>query len=152
MIDGSIQTRFQHSDSEKSFVSWLLAIGDMTLIDLIRKDTAKNRGGHFQQQHFFGKSANDSMVELLGQLPGDCATASKNVALREGVIALQVAIAGLPDDQRSAVQLHLLQGKSLQETAAAMDRTKASVRGLIHRAKESLAEAMGRVSLWLSRG
>ena len=57
------------------------------------------------------------MVDLLGQLPVEEATASQIVARREGVAALQVAIAGLPSDQRQAIQLHLLKGMTLEETA-----------------------------------
>ncbi|MCA9217194.1 MAG: sigma-70 family RNA polymerase sigma factor [Planctomycetales bacterium] len=145
-----LKIRRLRGDSERSFVAWLYAIGDMTLIDLVRKDTAQIRGGNFQRKQFAGDSANNSLVDLLGQLPGDSITASRNVAIKEGVAALQVAIASLPDDQRRAVQLHLLQGKSLDETADEMQRTKASVRSLLHRAKEQLADAMGRASNWLS--
>ena len=138
-------------DSPSAFAAWLLAIGDMTLIDLVRKETAQARGGQFHRQEFTGGSTTGSMAELLGQLAREEATASRIVASQEGVAALQVAIAGLSTDQRQAVQLHLLQGMTLQETCEAMGRSTASVRSLIHRAKENLAQAMGRASLWLSR-
>jgi RNA polymerase sigma factor (sigma-70 family) len=72
------------------------------------------------------------------------------MARRDAVLAVQVAVAGLPADQREAVRLHLLEGKSLQETAVAMDRTKSAVRSLIHRGKQKLSEALGRASLWFS--
>ena len=91
------------------------------------------------------------MAELLATLPSEDATASAIAASQEGIAALQVAIAGLPNDQRQAIQLHLLQGLTLQETSDAMERSTASVRSLVHRAKENLAQAMGRASLWLSR-
>jgi RNA polymerase sigma-70 factor (ECF subfamily) len=123
----------------------------MTLIDLVRRETRQARGGQFERQEFASDSVKGSLVDLLAQLPGEEKTGSQIVALEEGVAALQVAITGLPHDQRQAIQLRLLQGKTLQETSAAMDRTPASIRSLIHRAKESLAEAMGRASLWLSR-
>jgi RNA polymerase sigma-70 factor (ECF subfamily) len=138
-------------ESRHSFAAWLLAIGDMTLIDLVRRETRQARGGQFERQEFASDSVKGSLVDLLAQLPGEEKTGSQIVALEEGVAALQVAIAGLPHDQQQAIQLRLLQGKTLQETSAAMDRTPASIRSLIHRAKESLAEAMGRASLWLSR-
>ena len=65
-------------------------------------------------------------------------------------MALQVALAGLPEDQREAIRLNLLQGKTLEETATAMDRTTPAVRGLIRRGKQQLSEAMGRASVWMS--
>jgi RNA polymerase sigma-70 factor (ECF subfamily) len=138
-------------DSPRAFAAWLLAIGDMTLIDLVRKETAQARGGRFLRQELTRDSATGSMVALLEQLPGEEATASRIAASQEGIAALQVAIAGLPNDQRHAVQLHLLQGMTLQETSDALGRSTAAVRSLVHRAKENLAQAMGRASLWLSR-
>ena len=138
-------------DSSSEFTAWLLAIGNMILIDLVRKETTQGRGGKFRRQELTYDSTTGSVVELLGRLPVDEATASKIVARREGVAALQVAIAGLPSDQRRAIELHLLEGMTLQETSEAMDRSATSVRGLLYRAKVNLAEAMGRASLWLSR-
>ena len=138
-------------NAPRAFAAWLWAIGDMTLIDLVRHETAQTRGGKFRRQEYVGRSNNGSLVELIGQLPGEDTTASHDVALQEGIAALQVAIASLPNDQRQAIQLHLLQGKTLQETSDAMERTAASVRSLIHRAKENLSQAMGRASNWLSR-
>ena len=138
-------------NAPRAFLAWLWAIGDMTLIDLVRHETAQTRGGKFRRQEYAGRSNNGSLVEFLGQLPGKDATASHNVALQEGIAALQLAIASLPNDQRQAIQLHLLQGKTLQETSDAMERTSASVRSLIHRAKENLSQAMGRASNWLSK-
>lgn len=138
-------------DSPRALASWLLAIGNTVLIDLIRKETTQARGGQFRRQEQAQDSTTGSVVELLGQLPVEEATASQIVARREGVAALQVAIAGLPSDQRQAIQLHLLKGMTLEETGDAMDRSATAVRGLVHRAKKNLAEAMGRASLWLSR-
>ena len=138
-------------ESRHAFAAWLLVIGDMTLIDLVRRETRQARGGQFNRQEFTSDSVKGSLVDLLAQLPGEEKTGSQIVAHEEGVAALQVAIAGLPHDQRQAIQLRLLQGNTLQETSAAMERTPASIRSLIHRAKENLAEAMGRASLWLAR-
>ncbi len=138
-------------DSPSAFTAWLLAIGNMILIDLVRKETTQERGGKFRRQDLVHDSTTDSVMDILEQLPVDEATASQIVARREGVAALQVAIAGLPSDQRRAIELHLLQGMTLEETCDAMDRSKTSVRGLLYRAKVNLAEAMGRASLWLSR-
>ena len=123
----------------------------MILIDLVRKETTQGRGRKFRRQELTHDSTTGSVLEILEQLPVEAATASQIVARREGIAALQVAIAGLPSDQRRAIQLHLLEGMTLQETSEAMDRSSTSVRGLLYRAKENLAKAMGRASLWLSR-
>lgn len=138
-------------DSIHSFVAWLLAIGDMTLLEQIRRETTLTRGGQFQRQELTHDSTTGSMAELLATLPSEDATASAIAASKESIAALQVAIAGLPNDQRQAIQLHLFQGMTLQETSHVMERSTTAVRSLVHRAKKNLAEAMGRASLWLSR-
>lgn len=137
--------------SPKAVRAWLKTTGEMALLSVIRIERAKKRGGQFDRRQFATDSVTGSLVDLLEKLPGDSTTASSIVARQEGIAALQVTIAGLPDDQRQAIQLHLLQGKTLEETAVAMDRTPASIRSLIHRGKQNLAEAMGRASVWLSR-
>ena len=57
----------------------------------------------------------------------------------------------LPSDQRQAVRLRYLSGKSLEETAVAMGRTPNAVRSLVHRAKQRLHHALRRSSLWLDK-
>ena len=83
-------------NSRQAFVAWLLAIGDMTLIDLIRRETAQARGGRFQQQGLPRECAADSLAELFEDLHADDGTGSHIAARKEGIEALQVAIAGLP--------------------------------------------------------
>jgi RNA polymerase sigma-70 factor, ECF subfamily len=138
-------------NSPREFAAWLFAIGNMILIDLVRKETTQVRGGQLRRQELTHDSTTGSVAEILERLPLDEATASQIVATQEGLAALQIAIVGLPSDQRQAIQLHLLQGMSLKETGDAMQRSPTAVRGLVHRAKKSLAQAMGRASLWLSR-
>jgi DNA-directed RNA polymerase specialized sigma24 family protein len=65
--------------------------------------------------------------------------------------ALQVQIACLPAEYQQAVQLKFLQGDSLDETAQAMNRSPAAVRGLLDRAKQRLRGALGRSSRWFTR-
>lgn len=138
-------------NSSREFAAWLFAIGNMILIDLVRKETTRGRGGQLLRRQLTHDSTTGSVVEILERLPLDEATASQIAATQEGLAALQVAIDGLPSDQRQAIQLRLLQGMSLQETGDAMERSPTAIRGLVHRAKENLAQAMGRASLWLSR-
>lgn len=75
-------------------------------------------------------------------------TASCLAARDEGVQALTVAIAGLPDDYRVAVQLRHLEGRSVEEVAKELGRTPDAVRGILQRAKEKLQQAIGRASLY----
>ena len=69
--------------------------------------------------------------------------------LNHDVVRLQLK---LPDEQRLAICLHVLEGRSLEETAAIIGRTPGAVRALIYRAKQQLREGLGRASAWLSNG
>ena len=62
--------------------------------------------------------------------------------------AIQNAIAELPDEYRRAVQLMLLECKSLEETAQIMNRGPRAVQGLIDRAKKKMRAVLGRLSMY----
>jgi RNA polymerase sigma-70 factor (ECF subfamily) len=136
--------------SASSFVTWIKAIGEVTLLKFMRSESAQKRGGQFHRLSHTADSVTARLVDLVDQLPGEATTGSRAAARREAIYALQVAIAGLPADQRKAITLHILQGMTLDDTAMAMNRTSSAIRGLVHRGKQNLAEAMGRASAWLS--
>jgi RNA polymerase sigma factor (sigma-70 family) len=92
-----------------------------------------------------------SLLDLLEVVAGPSNTASRLIAKKEAVHAMQVAIAQLSDDYRRALTLSFLEGKPIDEVARLMDRTPGAVRGLIYRAKKELRASMGRSSLYLTR-
>ena len=137
--------------SVPAFSAWLKTIGVMRLMRQVEMANTQKRGGNFRRQHPATDSASRSLIDLLQQLSTDSITASRVAARQEGVAALRVAVAGLDKEQRRAIQLHLLQGKTLKETAKEMESTPDAVRGQVHRGKKKLADAMGRASMWLSQ-
>jgi RNA polymerase sigma-70 factor (subfamily 1) len=134
----------------QALLAWLKKIADHRLLDELKAQTRKKRGG--QQRSAIGPTDAQcsSMMDLVDMLSDGGRTASQVIARQEAIHAIQIGIAGLPADQQLAVRLHLIEGKSLAETAEAMDRTAGSVSALIYRAKENLREVMGRASTWLS--
>jgi RNA polymerase sigma-70 factor, ECF subfamily len=90
-------------------------------------------------------------VDLIGLLSDHRSTPGRKVARHEGTQAIQIAIAALPDDQREAIRLRYLEGKSIEETAAEMGRTAAAVNGLVRRAKEGLRDSLEDSARWLSK-
>jgi RNA polymerase sigma-70 factor (ECF subfamily) len=137
--------------SDESFAAWLKVIADHRLHDILRGLNRKKRGGHRRAVNPPAGGSADSLAQLVDLIPDRGATASKVLARNEVIKAMQVGIAGLPDDQREAVRLRYLEGKSIEETAGKMRRTTAAVNGLVRRAKEALREALDRSSLWLGR-
>jgi RNA polymerase sigma-70 factor (ECF subfamily) len=137
--------------SDESFAAWLKVIADHRLRDIIRGLYRQKRGGNRRPATAPAGGSASSLVQLVDLIPDRGATASKVIARNEVIKAMQVGIAGLPDDQREAVRLRYLEGRSIEETAGKMGRTTAAVNGLVRRAKEALRQVLDRSSVWLSR-
>jgi RNA polymerase sigma-70 factor (ECF subfamily) len=131
-----------------SFWSWLKAIADHRVYDAVRTARRKKRGGNAARVELHCDGG--SIADLIEMLSTGGRSPSQSVAKREAIQAIRIAVAELPADQRLAVQLRCLDGRSLDEVAAALVRTPNAVRGLLHRAKQQLREVLGRSSLWLS--
>ena len=139
--------RFE-SRGDGSFFAWLRTIADHRLIDALRKI---DRGGvhHLSVAQFRDAG---SIVELIDIVCQDSESPSKHVRKQEAARAMQIAIAGLPEDQKEVIRLHCLEQRPVEEIARETGRTEAAVRGLVHRGKKNLRNAMGRSSQWLSSG
>jgi RNA polymerase sigma-70 factor, ECF subfamily len=134
--------------TDANFGDWLARIAENRLCDAIRQHDRPKHGGDLQR---VGDSPRDDsrILSLWDWIAAD-ETSPLSAAVRgEALKALQVALAALPDDQRMAIQLQQLDGKSVEETAATMGRTPGAIRGLVHRGKLELVEALGRASKWL---
>ena len=94
-------------------------------------------------------SSDSQIVSLLDWIAADDTSPPSAMVRAEALQALQVALAALPEDQRAAIQLQQLDGKSVEETAAALGKTPGAIRGLVHRGKLELVAALGRASKWL---
>jgi RNA polymerase sigma-70 factor (ECF subfamily) len=135
--------------ADASFSDWLARIADHRLLDAIKQHDCAKRGGQWQRLGEIAPGDSRS-ASLLDWIAADQTSPTSAVARSEALHALQVALASIPEDQRKAIRLRHLEGKSLEEAAAAMGRSPDAVRGLVQRGKQSLAEAMGRASRWLS--
>ncbi|MGI9517918.1 MAG: RNA polymerase sigma factor [Pirellulaceae bacterium] len=136
------------AENEAMFRGWLRSITQNRIRDNIKHRRRKKRNGKIVAASNEETGSRLNLVELL---PGDQETPSVRVATGEATRTLDVWLATLPDQQRDAVRLRYMERLSLQEIAEKMNKTEASVRGLLHRAKQRLRELMGRSSLWFSR-
>ncbi len=135
---------------EATFLSWLIAIAENRLRDCIRAQRRKKRGGGRTPISAAAGDQESRAGNLLDAIAGAGNTPSESLARREGMQAIQIAVAGLPDDYRQAVELRYFEGRSVEETAGVMGRTTGAVRGLLDRAKKELREALQRASKYLS--
>ena len=69
-------------------------------------------------------------------------TPSEYAVRREQTVLLADSLARLPEDQRTALELHHLQGLSVPEVSQEMGRSLLSVTGLIYRGMRALRELL----------
>lgn len=141
--------QFQYQ-GEGSFFAWVKTVAEHRLHDAIKRQRRKKRGGGRKQIEQVDAADSNSVVQLVEILAGDDSTASQVLAHREAVQAIQVALAALPEDQRTVIQLRCLQNMSWSEIAATMGRTPAAIRSLADRAKKKMRDALGSLSHYLS--
>ena len=119
-----------------AFIAWLQTIADHRLIDEIRK---VDRG----QCRQLSLANTNSLSELIDLVSVDLDSPSHHARRQEAFHAIQIAIAGLPDDQQEAIRLRWLQQKSLEEIARQTGRTEDAVRGLIQRGQKKALRCHG---------
>jgi len=81
-----------------------------------------------------------SSVRLERWIAADGETPSEIADRNERSLRIAEAMAGLPDDQRVALELHYWHGWKLADIANHLDRSSAAVGGLLHRGLKGLRE------------
>jgi RNA polymerase sigma-70 factor (ECF subfamily) len=132
--------------TEVSFRAWLKAIAENCLKDAIRYASSEKRGGGRRRVQVHASPLESSIVDIVDLLAAGSHTPSRSVARHEAIASVQESIHGLPTDNRRAVELRILQGKSLTETAAIMGRSPRAVQGLVDRAKKKMRADLERLS------
>jgi RNA polymerase sigma-70 factor (ECF subfamily) len=136
---------------DRAFGAWLAAIGSHQLQNALKAARAQKRGGRRIQAAQPRWANSSSFTDLVTELSDRGESPSHAVARHEAAVALQISLANLPPDQRAAVQLRYLDGKTENEVAASMGRTRDAVHGLVVRARSTMRELLGRSSRWFSR-
>jgi RNA polymerase sigma-70 factor (ECF subfamily) len=116
---------------------WLRRILANTMIDAVRKHQRE-----LALEQRLEQQMNHSSARLEGWLADDQTSPSEVAVREERLLNLARALTQLPDDQRTAVELHHLRDTSVAEIAALMDRTEASVAGLLRRGLKKLRELL----------
>lgn len=83
-----------------------------------------------------------SSARMGALLATDEPSPSEGIARAEQTLRLAAALAQLPEDQRTAIELRHLQGLAVPEVARQMDRTVPAIAGLLHRGTKALRSLM----------
>ena len=127
--------------TEAELVAWLRRILANKLTDATRHFARQKRDAALERS--YRETIDDSASRLERLLPADQTSPSQKVIRLERARRLAEALDLLPEDQRVAVELHHLSGYTVAETAESMDRTRASVAGLLRRGFKTLKTHLG---------
>jgi RNA polymerase sigma-70 factor (ECF subfamily) len=124
---------------EAEFVAWLRVILARQLADIAR------RSGQPQwvKRHSLEAALEHSSARLASWLADEQPSPGEQAQRREQLLRLAEALARLPQDQRTAVELHHLEGYSVPEVGRRMGRGAGAVAGLLHRGLKSLRAHLG---------
>jgi RNA polymerase sigma-70 factor (ECF subfamily) len=124
------------SDAERA--AWLRAILANHLA-LSMRQYGQQGGGRMRSLQ---DALDHSSARLGAFLAADQSSPSDALVRAEQAVRLAAALAQLPEDQRTAVELRHLQGLSVPDVGKRMDRTVPAVAGLLHRGTKALRALM----------
>jgi RNA polymerase sigma-70 factor (ECF subfamily) len=121
---------------DAEFRGWLRQILANTLAEAGRRFGTEARD--IDRERSLEVQLNESSVRLEAWVAAAQPSPSQYVAREEQMLRLAGALAGLPEDQRRAVELHHLLGLSVAEVGERIGRTRAAVVGLLFRGLKKL--------------
>ncbi len=134
------RARFRgHTEAEQA--AWLREILVHNLADEVRRYSAAGRNVALEQS--LQQALQESSARIEKWIAGREAVPLEHVERGEMLVRMAEALAQLPDEQRQAVDLKHLQGRSVADVCRVMGRSEAAVAGLLRRGLKRLRELMG---------
>ena len=127
--------------NEAQLAAWLRRALANNLADEVRRLGAQARdvGRELSLQ----QALDESSARLEALLAAEQNSPSHHAVLQEDLLRLTEALAALPEDQRAAVELHHLEGRTLAETAQVLGKTRSAVASLVFRGLRNLRQTLG---------
>jgi RNA polymerase sigma-70 factor (ECF subfamily) len=122
--------------TDAELAAWLRSI----LVSILAQQMRRFRKHRPEQARSLQQALDESSVRLDAYLDRHPSTPGGQIARAAQVARLVAALAELPDDQRTALELHHLQGWTVPEVARRMEKTVASITGLLYRGGKALRD------------
>jgi RNA polymerase sigma-70 factor (ECF subfamily) len=126
--------------TEEDRAAWLRSILANTLIDVARRYGAQGRD--VAAERSLEAALHDSSAQLEQWLATDASSPVQHAVHEEELLRLADALAQLPDDQRTTLELKHLGGYSVEAIAQEMGRSKTAIGGLLRRGVKRLRELL----------
>ncbi len=132
----ALKDRPNREQTDQVTIAWLRSILSHNLADSLRKLAAQKRD--VRREWSLDAALERSASRLERWLAAEQSSPSQRAIRQEELLRLAEVLAGLPEAQRRAIELHHLHGMPLAEIAAELGSTKAAVAGQLHRGMKSL--------------
>jgi RNA polymerase sigma-70 factor (ECF subfamily) len=126
--------------SDTELAGWLRAILANTLAETVRSFGRQQRDVGLEKSLHAALDGSSAKLELW--LAADQSSPSQHVARQEQLVRLASALAELPEEQRTVLELRHLQGLPIGVISRQMQRSEASVAGLLRRGLQRLRERL----------
>lgn len=143
-----VQAKWQQlrSADPASIQGWLRSVVSSVLHDLTDRALAERRDIRKVQSLDAALDESSARVDAF-LVPRNTSTPSRLAVRLERATAVDHALGRLPEDQRTAIELHHLSGFTLDETASRMNRSSTSVAGLLRRGLKTLRAKLANCEL-----
>ncbi|MEC8554056.1 MAG: RNA polymerase sigma factor [Planctomycetota bacterium] len=123
-----------HFDSQRSFSNWCIRISENRMLDMVRRNKRKKRGGDMRQ---LDDDCQDG-PGFVEQIEGTETKASVKFRRLEEADIIREAMAELPSIQRKATEMKYVDGRNNRSIALMLNKSRQAVDGLLKRAKAKL--------------
>lgn len=127
--------------TEAEWLGWLRAILANALASSARRFTAEARD--LGRERSLEVALDQSASRLACLLSADQTSPSAGAVRAEEILGLAQAMAGLPEDQRTVIELHHLKGLPVAQVAEILGKSRPAVAGLLFRALKTLRNQLG---------
>jgi RNA polymerase sigma-70 factor (ECF subfamily) len=128
-------------DTDAELAGWLRKILTNTLAESLRRFGRQQRDVALEQS--LEASLDGSSAKLEMWLAADQSSPSQHLVRQEQLVRLAGALAELPEEQRTVLELRHLQGLPIATISRQLQRSEASVAGLLRRGLQKLRERLG---------
>jgi RNA polymerase sigma-70 factor (ECF subfamily) len=122
--------------NEAQVAAWLRRALANDLADEARRLGAQVRD--VDRERSLQQTVDESSARLEAFLAAEQTSPSQQAVRQEDLLRLAEALGRLPEDQRAAVELHHLEGRTLVETAEDLGKSRSSVASLVFRGLRNL--------------